>query len=190
MSKILDLIPGLGQLKLSATTVVYIVIGLAIAALIGFGLYEAHEIKTMEQAAGLATQKISDLNSANEDLTKQVKLAKQSSQINDSVAGDAVAQKQAAQTSSAAIATNAQTQISTIVKKYQPQGPSQAIPASEAKAESDEISGVQVNSMWKTYCQTVPAGTTGCVMILPAPTPVKNPAPDNNTPAAQAGPSA
>jgi hypothetical protein len=43
----------LSEIKLSATTVAYLVVGLIIAAAVGYGLYEAHEIKTLEQAAVL-----------------------------------------------------------------------------------------------------------------------------------------
>lgn len=190
-SKLVDLIPGLGQIKLSVTGVLYLLAGLAVAGLIGYGVYEAHEIKTLESDAGRATQQISDLKSANDALTSQLKLAQASAKINTDVTAADVKDKQAAQTSSTAIATDAKTQIQTVVKKYQPQGPTQALPPAQAKQEADEISGIRLDSMWKTYCQTVPNETQGCVMVLPSgPSATTLPKPANNHPAAQVGPTA
>lgn len=190
-SKLLDLIPGVGQIKLSMTTVLYLLAGLAVAGLIGYGLYEAHEIKALEEDAGKATQQIKDLGAANKELAGQLKLAQASAKINTDVTTADVQDKQAAQTSSANIATTAQQQITTIVKKYQPQGPTQVLPPVQAKQEADEISGVRLDSMWKTYCQSMPDDTKGCVMVIPSgPKATTLPKAPNSHPAAQVGPTA
>jgi hypothetical protein len=187
VSKILDLL-GLGQIKLSVTTVVCIVAALAFAGVVGYGVYEAKQIKTLETAAGKASQQITDLTNTNKDLSTQLKLAQQSAKINTDVSTADVQAKQQAQSSSTAIATNAQKQITTIVKKYQPQGPAQVLTPVQAKAERDEISTVRLNSAWQTYCQAVPKESKGCVLVMPE-TPLQAPV-DNNHPPAQVGPSA
>lgn len=187
MSKIFDLL-GLGQLKLSVTTVVWIVAALAFAGVVGYGVYEAKQIKSLETAAGKATQQISDLTEANKALKSQIQLSQDSAKITNDVTAADAQQKQQAQTSSAAIASDTQAKITTIIQKYQPQGKTQVIAPAQAKAESDEISEARLDGMWKTYCKTVPVDTQGCVMVLPPAQSFK--AVPNSHPSAQVGPSA
>lgn len=171
MSKILDLL-GLGQIKLSVTAVLYILAGLAVAGLIGYGVYEAHEIKTLEDAAGKATQQISDLQKANAELSGQIKAQQDSAKVNDQVTVTDATQKQNAVTTTNTIASTAQNQINSIVQKYQPQGPSQVIPAAQQQAESHEIDTVQIDAMWATYCQAASADKA-CVQVPAKPAPAE-----------------
>jgi cell division protein FtsB len=167
MGKLLDLIPGLGQIKMTATTVVYLVIGLAVAALIGFGFWEAHEVKLLNQQMGTLNQKNSDLDAANKNLSGQVLGLQQSGKVNDAVSNTDVIQKQDAAASSTAITATAATQVQQVIHKYQPKGTGQVLPASTAAAESNEISTIQLSSAWQSFCLAAPA-STGCAEVVPA----------------------
>ncbi len=187
MGKILDLIPGLGQIKLSATTVFYLVIALVLMSLAGYGWYEAHEIKTMETAAGQAKQQITDLTNTNKTLAGQLKAQLASGAVNDTVTTTDVNQKNVVQTNTDAVVTAEQKQVNAVVQKYQPQGPAQTIPAAQAQAESEQIATTQINAMWQSYCQALPASTTGCAAV---PTNTSQPAAPaaSSAPDAQVGP--
>jgi hypothetical protein len=186
MGKLLDLIPGLAQIKLSATTVIWILVGLSIVGLAGGAAWEFHEIKGLEQASGADKIQISDLQAANTKLSWQLQLQQNSGAITNTVTNADVTQKQAATTSTSTITTNANNAVAAIVQKYQPQGPAQVLPASAATAEQKEIDNVDINSMWQTYCMAVPTNQQ-CAQVLPKTTAAPA-APASSTPAAQVGP--
>lgn len=166
LSDLTDLIPGVSEIKLSASTVVYIIVGLAIAALIGFGVWEAHEVKTLDTQMGTLTQQNKDLDTANKTLSNTILGLQKSGQVNDVVSNTDVTQKQDAAASSTAITTNAQSQVQQVIQKYQPQGPAQVLPASQAQAESTAISTIQLGSAWQTYCLAAPKDTQ-CAEVTP-----------------------
>jgi hypothetical protein len=157
LSDLTDLIPGVSEIKLSASTVIYIVVGLAIAALIGFGIWEAHEVKTLD----------TQLDAANKTLSNTIVGLQKSGQVNDVVSNTDVTQKQDAAASSTAITTNAQQQVQQVIQKYQPQGPAQVLPASTAAAEQTAVSTIQLGSAWQTYCLAAPKDTQ-CAEVTPS----------------------
>lgn len=182
-SKLVDLVPGLGQIKLSVTTVLYILAALVLASLIGFGVYEAHEIKALETAAGQQKQQISDLQQANTELQKQLQASQQSAQVNNTVTTNDVTQKQDATTATNAIATKTDSAVTTVIQKYQPQGPSQVITPAQQQQESRDIDEANIDGAWQTFCAAAP-NEKACAQV-PAKAP---PAPAVSTPAAQVGP--
>jgi Sec-independent protein translocase protein TatA len=157
----------LDQVKEYATAIFGTVIVVVVAALIAFGVYEAHKVKSLTEAAGKSTQQIQDLTSANKNLKNELDLAKKSGQINDQVVTDDVQAKAATAASQAIITAKTDAQIAVVKKKYEPAA-GQPISASAAKAETNEISRIRVNSLWDTYCNNVSASTTGCAAV-PAP---------------------
>jgi hypothetical protein len=182
-----NLIPGISQIKLSVTAVLWILGALILAAIIGFGVYEAHEVKTLEQQAGQAAATIKGLQTTNQQQQQQINALKSSGQVNNVVSTNDVNQKNAAQTNTNQIVTNEQQQESAIVQQYQPQGPSQVIPASDAQAEENDLNTTQINAMWQSYCQAVPASTTGCAGITTNTTSPAAPV-AASAPSAQVGP--
>jgi hypothetical protein len=161
----------LDQVKEYATAIIGTIIAVVVAGLIAFGVYEAHKVKSLTEAAGASKQQIQDLTSANTNLKSQLDLAQKSGQVNDQVVTDDVQAKAASAASQAAITTKTDAQIAVVKKKYEPVA-GQPISGSAAKAESSEISRIRVNSLWDTYCNNVPASTTGCAAV---PTPASDP---------------
>lgn len=156
LSKLLDFIPGLGQIKLSATTVMWIVAFLAFGAVAGTAYVEYKHIATLETAAGQDTQKITDLGNANKALQGQIDLLQKSGQINNTVTGADVQQKQDATTATNTISTNTNAAVNTVIQKYQPQGPSQVIPPAQQTQESKDLDEVNIDGAWQTFCASVP----------------------------------
>jgi cytoskeletal protein RodZ len=158
----------LDQVKEYATAIIGTVVVVVVAGLIAFGVWEAHKVKTLTEAAGESTQQIKDLKSANDNLKSQLDLAQKSGQVNDQVVTDDVQAKAASAASQAVVTAKTEAQIAVVKKKYEPVA-GQAISASAAKAESSEISRIRVNSLWDTYCNNVPASTTGCAAVPTTP---------------------
>jgi hypothetical protein len=152
------------QVKQYATAIVATVVAVIVAGLLAFGLYEAHQVKALDKAAGADAVKISDLQQANKDLSGKLEQAKASAHVNDTVVTGDVQGKSDIAASQAAVTSSTQTQIAFVKKKYQPD-PAQPISASAAHAEESEISRIQVNGLWDTYCNSVPASTAGCVAV-------------------------
>lgn len=183
-SKLVDLVPGLGQIKLSVTTVLYLLAALAVAGLIGYVVYEAHEIKALETDAGKATQQISDLKQANTDLQKQLDASKQSGQVNNTVTTNDVQQKQDATTATNAIATKTDTAVTTIIQKYQPQ-PGKVITPAQQVQESHDLDEANIDGAWQTFCAAAP-NEKACAQVPAKAAPAKA----ASTPTAQVGPMA
>jgi hypothetical protein len=120
-------------------------------------------------------------------LTKQVKAAQASSNVNNTVSTNDVDQKSVVSADTSQVLTNEQSQVNAVVQQYQPSGPSEVIPASEAHAEDQAVASVQADAMWQSYCQAVPASTTSCAGI---PTNTSAPATTSAVPAAPTGASA
>lgn len=184
MGKLLDLIPGLGQIKLSATTVLWIVVALGFLGVGGYAYYEAKHIATLEQTVGSDAGTITQLQNTNKDLQGQLDLEKKSGQINDVVSGQDVQQKQNATTTTNTIATNTNTAVNTIVQKYQPQGPSQVITPAQQVQESHDLDEANIDGAWQTFCAAAP-NEKACAQV---PAKAAAPATAASTPAAQVGP--
>jgi predicted lactoylglutathione lyase len=157
LSKLLDFIPGLGQIKLSATTVMWIVAFLAFGAVAGTAYVEYKHIATLEADAGKATQQIKDLGNANKALQGQIDLLQKSGKINNTVTNGDVQQKQDATTTTNAISTNTNAAVNTIIQKYQPQGPSQVITPAQQTQESRDLDEANIDGAWQTFCASIPS---------------------------------
>jgi glyoxylate utilization-related uncharacterized protein len=158
----------LDQVKEYATAIIGTAIAVVVAGLIAFGVYEAHQVKSLTEAAGKSTQQIKDLTSANDNLKGQLDVAKKSEKVNDQVVTDDVQAKAATAASQVAVDVKADAQIAVVKKKYEPVA-GQPVSASAAQAESNAISRIRVNSLWDTYCNNVPASTTGCAAVPTSP---------------------
>ena len=182
LSKLLNFIPGVASIKLSATTVIWIVAFLAFGAVAGTAYVEYKHIASLETAAGKATQQITDLTNTNNALDAQNKLLQKSGQINNTVSGTDVQQKQDATTTTNTISTNTNAAVNTIIQKYQPQGPSQVITPAQQTQESRDLDEVNIDGAWQTFCASIPSDQA-CAQV-----PAKAP-PATATPAdATAGP--
>jgi hypothetical protein len=155
-SKLVDLIPGLGQIKLSMTAVIWIVAALAFAGLGTAAYLEYKHIASLEQTVGSDATQIQGLKDANDKLQKQNDLLQKSGQINNTVSSTDVQQKQDATNATNAIATSTDNTVNTIIKKYQPQGPSQVITPAQQTQESRDLDEANIDGAWQTFCAAVP----------------------------------
>jgi cytoskeletal protein RodZ len=184
-SKLVDLVPGLGQIKLSVTTVIGIAIAVFIAGLIAMLAWQDHQIKSLNTAAGQATQQISDLKQTNADLQKQLDAQQKSGKVNDTVTTQDVQQKQDATTATNAIATKTDSTVTTIIKKYQPQGPTQVITPAQQTQMSHDLDEANIDGAWQTFCAAAP-NEKACAQVPAKAAPAKA----ASVPTAQVGPMA
>lgn len=183
LTKLLNFIPGLSQIKLSATTVGIIVAVLAFTAVGGFAYYEYQHIATLETDAGKATQQISDLKNTNANLQGQIDKLQQSGKVNDTVTTNDVTQKQDATTTTNAISTNTNNAVNTIIQKYQPQ-PGKVITPAQQTQESHDLDEANIDGAWQTFCAAAPA-EKACAQV---PAKAAAPATAASAPNAQVGP--
>ncbi|WP_144106748.1 hypothetical protein [Paraburkholderia sp. BCC1886] len=173
----------LDTIKEYATLIIGTLVVAAILGLGGYGLYEAHQVKSLISQAGKATQQITDLTNSNKNLTAQIKTLQQSGKVNDQVAAADTTQKATANTTQVAVNASTQTQIIAVKKHYQPQGTTQVLSTQDQQAEETAISTIQIDAAWQTYCNNTPAGTAGCTAAstTPASTPAMSTSPPTST---------
>ncbi|WP_233874151.1 hypothetical protein [Paraburkholderia adhaesiva] len=160
-----------GKLKEYADILIGVGALIVLVALIDFGAWQWHKVRVLNQSLEAAQLQVDQLQVANRNLTLQLQLAQTLNRVNDAVVTATLEEHAQMTATQQTITSTIQTQIAAVQKKYEP-APGETKTQTHIEAEAREISEIQLDGMWKSFCTAAPPGTRGCTEFTSSRDPV------------------